>query len=128
MLEAAITVPNAQQEMLSKKTLSYLLERKSPHVRWQRYPKGDRIDCTTGAQCFYHCHRKHFERGEHGYLHCFIRYKRLPRSRTPTPFEDWYRYIDNPMTHLVALALDQRGQPIQLFTVNRWVTSMTRRT
>ena len=36
---------------------------------------------------------------------------------------DWDKYIDNPMTHLVAIGMNQFGLPIRLFTVNRWVTS-----
>lgn len=29
------------------------------------------------------------------------------------------------MSHLIAIALDQRGEPIRLFTTNRWVTGET---
>jgi hypothetical protein len=89
------------------------------------YPKGDRIDHATGAQYFYHCHREDMDKEEHGHFHCFLRYKHIPKRRKPTPLADWDKYINNPMTHLVAIAMNRYGQPIRLFTVNRWVTSET---
>ena len=67
--------------------------------------------------------RENYESTEHGHFHCFLRYKHIPKSIKPTPLADWDRYIDNPMTHLVAIGMNQLGQPIRLFTVNRWVTS-----
>ena len=87
------------------------------------YPKGDRIDRNTGAQYFYHCHRENKESTEHGHFHCFLRYQHIPKRIKPTPLKDWDRYIDNPMTHIIAISMNRLGQPIRLFTVNRWITS-----
>ncbi|KTD75165.1 DUF6969 family protein [Legionella waltersii] len=122
----ASQVLEMQQKMSTKKgknILHYTLQKKRRHERMSHYPKGDRIDKTTGSQYFYHCHRENFESSEHGHFHTFIRYKHIPKRVKPLPLPDWDKYIDNPMTHLVAIAMNQYGQPIRLFTVNRWVTS-----
>lgn len=122
----ASQVLEAQQKMTTtkgKNILHYTLKRKRIHERMSHYPKGDRIDHSTGSQYFYHCHRENYESSEHGHFHCFMRYKHIPKRIKPTPLSDWDKYIDNPMTHLVAIGMNQLGQPIRLFTVNRWVTS-----
>lgn len=126
MLGYAAQVLEAQQQMIhhkGKNILHYTLNKKRKFERMNHYPKGDRIDHSTGAQFFYHCHRENFESTEHGHFHCFLRYKHIPKSIKPAPLADWDKYMDNPMTHLVAIAMNQMGQPIRLFTVNRWVTS-----
>lgn len=122
----ASQILEAQQQMTSSKgknILHYTLRKKRRHERMNHYPKGDRIDHNTGSQYFYHCHRENFESKEHGHFHCFLRYKHIPKRIKPAPLHDWDKYIDNPMTHLVAIGMNQFGQPIRLFTVNRWVTS-----
>lgn len=43
-------------------------------------------------------------------------------SPQAAPFK---RGIRNEVSHLVAIALNERGQPIRLFTTNRWVTGET---
>lgn len=126
MLGYASQVLEAQQLMTTKKgknLVHYTLKKKRRHERMSHYPKGDRIDRSTGAQYFYHCHRENFDSAEHGHFHCFLRYKSIPKSVKPTPLADWDKNFDNPMSHLVAIAMNQFGQPIRLFTVNRWVTS-----
>jgi len=125
-LSYATQVLEAQQQMMTdkgKNLLHYTLKKKRRHQQMSHYPKGDRIDRTTGAQYFYHCHREDLETTEHGHFHCFLRYKKIPKQIKPTRLDDWDRYIDNPMTHLVAIGMNQVGMPIRLFTVNRWVTS-----
>ncbi|MFA6302866.1 MAG: hypothetical protein WC627_07010 [Legionella sp.] len=128
LLDHAAQVLHAQQQMITpkgKNILHYTLKKKSRHISMNHYPKGDRIDHSTGAQYFYHCHRENLESTEHGHFHCFMRYKHIPKSIKPLPLSDWDLFIDNPMTHLVAIAMNIHGQPIRLFTVNRWVTSET---
>lgn len=119
-------VLEAQQLMTSNKgknILHYTLKSKRRFEKMSHYPQGDRIDHKTGAQYFYHCHREDYDSMEHGHFHCFLRYKHIPKNIKPAPLADWNKYIDNPMTHLVAIGMNQLGQPIRLFTVNRWVTS-----
>lgn len=126
MLGYASQVLQAQQQMTTSKgknLLHYTLKKKRKHIQMSHYPKGDRIDRTTGAQYFYHCHRENYESHEHGHFHCFLRYKQIPKDIKPAPLDDWNIYFDNPMTHLVAIAMNQFGLPIRLFSVNRWVTS-----
>ncbi|MDX1836140.1 hypothetical protein DIZ81_03090 [Legionella taurinensis] len=126
LLRAARQVLETQQQMTTargRNIIHYTLEKKRKHVSMNHYPKGDRIDHQTGAQYFYHCHRENFESMEHGHFHCFLRYKGIPARIKPTALPDWDKYIDNPMTHLVAIAMNCYGQPIRLFTVNRWVSS-----
>ncbi len=125
-LNYATQVLQAQQQITSnsgKNILHYTLEKNDRHERFSHYPPKDRIDSSTGAQYFYHCHREDLDTTEHGHFHCFLRYKRIPKHIKPTPLEDWDLYIDNPYTHLVAIGMNQIGMPIRLFTVNRWVTS-----
>ncbi|HHF7365381.1 TPA: hypothetical protein ACPSKY_000474 [Legionella bozemanae] len=125
-LNYAKQVLESQQLMMTKKgksILHYTLKKKRNFERMSHYPHGDRIDHKTGAQYFYHCHRENYESTEHGHFHCFLRYKHIPKSIKPAPLADWDKYIDNPMTHLIAIGMNQLGQPIRLFTVNRWVTS-----
>lgn len=64
-----------------------------------------------GWRAYYHCHPSsrsghHRFQGEHGHFHIFV--------RTGSNPEKW--------SHLVALAMDNMGQPLGLFTVNHWVT------
>jgi hypothetical protein len=122
----ATQVLEAQQQMIDNKgknILHYTLRKKRKHERMSHYPKGDRIDHSTGSQFFYHCHRENLESKEHGHFHCFLRYKHIPKRIKPAALSDWDKYIENPMTHLIAIGMNQFGQPIRLFTVNRWVTS-----
>lgn len=119
-------VLQAQQHIQSldgKTILHYTLNGEPIHEHMSHYPPGDRIDHTTGAQYFYHCDRENQEEEEHGHFHCFLRHKQIPKHIKPTPLSDWDKYIDNPMTHLVAIAMNRFGQPMRLFSVNRWVTS-----
>ena len=126
MLGYAEQVLTTQQQMTTKNgknILHYTLQKKRRHIGMNHYPKGDRIDKKTGAQYFYHCHRENTTSAEHGHFHCFLRYKHIPERIKPTPLADWDKYIDNPIAHIIAIAMDRYGQPIRLFTVNRWVTS-----
>jgi hypothetical protein len=125
-LTHATQVLEAQQQMSTPEggnILHYTLRDIPQHERFSHYPKGDRIDKSTGSQYFYHCHRENMESTEHGHFHCFMRYKQIPKRIKPADLPDWDKYIDNPMTHLIAIGMNQFGQPIRLFTVNRWVTS-----
>ena len=126
LLNYAELVLTTQQQMLTqtgKNILHHTLQKQRRHKNMNHYPKGDRIDRQTGAQYFYHCHRENLDIGEHGHFHCFLRYKHVPKQIKPKPLADWKKNLDNPMTHIVAIAMDRYGQPIRLFTVNRWVSS-----
>lgn len=126
MLRSATQILEAQQQMTGNKNkniLHYTLQKKRRHKSFDHYPKDDRIDHSTGAQYFYHCHRENFESMEHGHFHCFMRYKHIPKHIKPDYPADVANHSHPPMAHLVAISMNRYGQPIRLFTVNQWVTS-----
>lgn len=128
LMKCAEQVLITQHQMLTKtgkNILHHTLQKKRKHIRFNHYPKGDRIDFKTGGQYFYHCHRENEESEEHGHFHCYLRQKSIPKHMKPTPLADWDKNQDSPMAHLIAIAMNRLGQPIRLFTVNRWVTSET---
>ncbi len=99
-----------------------LHEDEEPFTAMRHYPKGDRIDYESGGQYFYHCHRENFETEEHGHFHVFIRASGWPKSYRLPAIPERDKYSDNPMTHVISIGLNRHGQPIRLFTVNRWVS------
>jgi uncharacterized protein DUF6969 len=114
---------------------------------WRHYPEGDVYDPGSHGQYFYHAHPPG-ERAasEHGHFHAFLRPRGmptgvqplmlpelaipdapaqpqgpvLPPARQPNQGEE-----NDKLSHLVAISMDDRGQPIRLFTTNRWVTGET---
>jgi hypothetical protein len=113
-------------------------------AEWQHYPAGDAYDPTSHAQYFYHCHPESGLSGsvgvaEHGHFHLFLRgegmpsgvaplvlpeaavaHPRLPRQSVPLKHGS-----RDEVCHLIAIAVDARGEPVRLFTTNRWVTGET---
>jgi hypothetical protein len=86
--------------------VSRLLRDSGPFYEWDHYPTGDVRDPVHGAQYFYHAHAADQRPAhEHGHFHAFLRADR-----------------SEALQHIVAVAMDGRGRPIRLFTVNRWAT------
>ena len=109
---------------------------------WQRYPAGEVYDPANHAQYFYHCHAApagSAPGAEHGHFHLFLRAEGIPAGITPLVLPELAvanapvppqsaplkRGERDEVVHLVALALDWRGEPVRLFTTNRWVTGET---
>jgi hypothetical protein len=92
--------------------------RGAPVLEFAHYPQDDVIDLVSGAQFYYHAHRK--DGLEHGHVHVFwhanARGHRKPARQGRTVWKH-----DAP-SHLLAVGLDARGAPVKLFTTNRWVT------
>ncbi len=86
-------------------------------VELDHYPPNDVIDSRRGSQFFYHAHRSNGN--EHGHLHLFWHATSSGRRRHVPEGTRWVR---SAPSHLLAIALDNRGLPVTLFTVNRWVT------
>lgn len=89
-----------------------LLEHHQP-VDKTRYPELALAFGNNQWRVFYHCHEspgKHDD--EHGHFHIFTRSIEKVADKT-----DW--------SHLVALSMDNMGQPLQWFMVNQWVTAGT---
>lgn len=125
LLQHAKLVLETQQAMQTpegESIIHYALENHHQAEHSKHYPPGDRIDHSTGAQYFYHCHRENYVTEEHGHFHCFLRYQQISKHIKPKKLADWDKYINNPMTHLIAIALNRHSEPIRLFAVNRWVS------
>ncbi len=92
-------------------------------VLWEHYPEDDAISPSTGARFFYHCHPVE-ERGEdeHGHFHLFLPKSAFPRSMRPICAPPNRRKKRANVVHIISLSVDPNGIPIELFTINRWVT------
>ena len=92
---------------------------------WAHFPAGDVIDPATHSQFYYHAHAAD-ERagGEHGHFHTFVRPKLLFPELAPVAIADNAASMPETawVAHLAGLSTDERGNPIRLFTTNRWVT------
>jgi len=92
---------------------------------WDHYPPGDVYDRETHGQYYFHTHPAEERFGdEHGHFHTFIRPRGMPSGIKPAPVPG-YKAPEDPddaLSHLVAIAMDNKGFPFRLFTVNRWVT------
>lgn len=74
-------------------------------IEQRKYPADSLTFSQQPLRAYYHCHPAETRPdNEHGHFHVFV--------------SDG----DNNWSHLVALAMDAYGQPLNWFTVNRWVT------
>jgi uncharacterized protein DUF6969 len=112
-----------------------------PLAEWRHYPEGEVYDPHTHAQYFYHIHPAAGRpAGEHGHFHTFLRADGIPAGVAPlvlpeTAVADAARPLPqaaplkqgarDEVAHLVAIMLDPMGEPVRLFTTNRWVTGET---
>jgi hypothetical protein len=113
----------------------------NPAAEWRHYPDGEVYDPKSHAQFFYHTHPvngRPFR--EHGHFHTFLRAEGMPLGAAPLILPE-IAIADAPalppqappikhgtreeVSHLVAIAVDCQGEPIRLFTTNRWVTGET---
>lgn len=110
-------------------------------AEWRHYPAGEVYDPHSHAQYFYHLHPA-AERpaGEHGHFHTFLRAEGIPTgiaplvlpetaiadsARPPPQAAPLKQGARDEVCHLIAIALDHAGEPVRLFTTNRWVTGET---
>jgi len=109
--------------------LAEILDGSSPR-QWDHYPHDDVVDAVIGYQFFYHSHspRDRDALMEHGHLHVFARtdvHAKAIESDTETDFLcqlNGEEPADARTINLLCVALDAKGLPNRLFTVNRWVT------
>lgn len=113
-------------------------------VDWRHYPDGEVYDPASHVQYFYHRHpgpaaRGRAEPAEHGHFHLFLRGEGIPAGVTPLLLPEiavanaplprqsapLKRGSRDEVCHVVAIAVDGRGEPVRLFTTNRWVTGET---
>jgi len=118
-------VVNENHRLLDKASANIVgqcLAHQGTFYELDHYPSGDVYDSETHSQYYYHSHRP--EGGEHGHFHTFLRAKGMPEGLKPLDYKGDAEIPagDDALAHLIAIAMNQPGQPISLFTVNRWVT------
>lgn len=101
-----------------------VLRHEGTFYQWQHYPKGDVFDGESNAQYYYHAHPAGERKPEHGHFHTFLRPKGMPKGIRPAdvPHEDAPKAQNDKLSHLIAISMDRPGNPVRLFTTNRWVT------
>lgn len=109
---------------------------------WRHYPEEEVYDPRSHAQYFFHTHPAAGRAArEQGHFHTFMRAEGMPPGMAPLVLPDaavagapsppppqaapLKRGARDEVSHLVAIAVDPRGEPIRLFTTNRWVTGET---
>jgi hypothetical protein len=108
---------------------------------WRHYPDGEVFDSASHAQYFFHAHAPdNPTSSERGHFHTFLRAEGMPSGVVPLLLPELAvadvaapppqaaplkRGERDEVSHLIAIAVDLRGEPIRLFTTNRWVTGET---
>jgi uncharacterized protein DUF6969 len=109
---------------------------------WRHYPPSDGYDLISHAQYFFHQHASADDHpDERGHFHLFLRAEGMPagtqplllpeaaiaKEHLPTPPQaaPSKRGARDEVSHLIAIAVDAAGEPVRLFTTNRWVTGET---
>jgi len=127
--------------------LSEVLRGTADVGEWTHYPEGDVYDPLSHAQYFYHAHPAGQRPArEHGHFHTFLRPRGMPPGVRPlmlpelaiadaptAPGDPILAPVAQPnqggnndqLSHLVAIAMDEAGVAVRLFTTNRWVTGET---
>lgn len=90
---------------------------------WDHYPPDDAVAPRSKSRHFYHCHPPADRSdGEHGHFHFFLPKSAFARQGKwrSAPVDLTEKRAD--VVHIAALSISPEGQPLALFTVNRWVT------
>ncbi len=75
----------------------------------KKYPETPLVLADSQLQVYYHTHQNNIlHENEHGHFHIFYLSKDMAQAEA---------------VHLVALSMDNFGQALSWFTVNKWVTS-----
>ena len=143
MASAAAAIRDCRRELASRN--ADLLGEITPGgvaiCEWRRYPEGEVYDPTSHAQYFFHAHAGSGRQvRERGHFHTFLRAEGFPAGLAPLLLPELAvadvaplppqaaplsRGAREEVGHLVAIAIDGRGEPVRLFTTNRWVTGET---
>ena len=143
MVAAATVIADCRRELAARDRdiLGEVMAREATVSEWRHYPDGDVYDPKSHAQYFYHVHPVIGRPvREHGHFHTFLRAEGMPAGTAPLILPE-VAVADVPalppqapplkrgsreeVSHLVAIAVDCGGEPIRLFTTNRWVTGET---
>jgi hypothetical protein len=141
MAAAALVISDCQRDLAARQRniVTEVMAGEAAISEWRHYPDGEAYDPQSHAQYFYHAHPGPPPR-EHGHFHTFLRAEGMPAGVAPLLLPE-IAVADAPVlapqapplkrgareevSHLVAIAVDARGEPIRLFTTNRWVTGET---
>jgi hypothetical protein len=143
MAAAALVINDCRRELAARQrnVVTEVMAGETAISEWRHYPEGEAYDPKSHAQYFYHSHPA-LERPppEHGHFHTFLRAEGMPTGVAPLLLPEiavadvgalppqaapLKRGTKEEVSHLVAIAVDARGEPIRLFTTNRWVTGET---
>jgi hypothetical protein len=127
MANAGSVITECQRllDKASTNVVAQCLAHQGTFYEFDHYPSGDVYDGETHSQYYYHSHRP--EGGEHGHFHTFLRYKGMPEGIEPIDYtgEATRPEGNDALSHIVAIGMNKPGQPISMFTTNRWVTDET---
>jgi len=139
--KAAAIIRGCRNELAARgsNVVQELLSRSGEMADWRHYPAGDGYDLISHAQYFFHRHSDLDVPREVGHFHLFLRAEGMPQgtlplllpeaaiANLPTPPQaaPSKRGLRDEVSHLVAIAVDAEGEPVRLFTTNRWVTGET---
>lgn len=141
MTTAALVIDVCRSELAARQRtiVTEVMAGETAISEWRHYPDGEAYDPQSHAQYFYHTHPGPFS-PEHGHFHTFLRAEGMPAGVAPLLLPEMAvadahalspqapplkRGAREEVSHLVAIAVDARGEPIRLFTTNRWVTGET---
>ncbi|MGA7865200.1 MAG: hypothetical protein WA709_04625 [Stellaceae bacterium] len=142
MIVAAAIIRDCRRDLAGRNTdVVGEVTEGSPVCDWRHYPDGEVFDPTSHAQYFFHAHAPDSRPGsERGHFHTFLRAEGMPGGVVPLLLPELAvanvaalppqaaplkRGERDEVSHLIAIAIDARGEPIRLFTTNRWVTGET---
>lgn len=143
MTAAAAVIRSCRQELAARGTdlVAETTTGAAAISEWQHYPDEEVYDPKSHAQFFFHAHAANGRPArEHGHFHTFLRADGMPVGVTPLLLPEiavadvpslppqappLKRGMRDEVSHLIAIAVDVRGEPIRLFTTNRWVTGET---
>jgi hypothetical protein len=142
MIAAAVIIRDCRRNLAARNTdLVGEVMGSSTICAWRHYPDGEVFDATSHAQYFFHAHAPDSQPpSERGHFHTFLRAEGMPSGVVPLLLPELAvadvaspppqaaplkRGERDEVSHLIAIAIDVRGEPIRLFTTNRWVTGET---
>jgi hypothetical protein len=143
MTSAAAVIHYCRRELAGRHTnlLRELLAGSGAIAEWRHYPEGEVYDPNSHSQFFFHAHPgKGQTATERGHFHTFLRAEGMPIGVAPLLLPEFAvpdvptlppqapplkRGTRDEVSHLIAVAVDFRGEPVRLFTTNRWVTGET---
>jgi hypothetical protein len=143
MASAAAIIRDCRRELAARDSdlLRELTAGTVARAEWQHYPPGEVYDPNSHSQFFFHAHSAPHQAGaEQGHFHTFLRAEGMPAGVVPLLLPELAvanapalppqaaplkRGTKDEVSHLIGISIDRRGEPIRLFTTNRWVTGET---